>query len=119
MNKLIAFFLLNCTGLFSQVRIDSSFSFQSDPAKKYSLYIPSSYKVSHANRLMLALHPLNTSRWNGQSWCDTLVSFAQQNGLILVCPDGGLDGAINDPIDTAFTSALLDSMKFWYSIDVQ
>lgn len=102
---------------FAQVRIDSSFPFQSDPAKKYSLYIPSNYSPSVPHRLMLALHPYNTSRWDGKSWCDTLKVFAETNGLILVSPDGGIDGQIDDPIDTAFTSALLDSMKVWYNIN--
>lgn len=51
------------------------------------------------------------------SWCDTLVDFAEVNNLLLVCPDGGPDGRIDDPIDTAFTSALLDSMLVWYAVD--
>ena len=33
------------------------------------------------------------------------------------CTDGGPDGRIDDPIDTAFTSALLDSARAWYNIN--
>ena len=29
----------------------------------------------------------------------------------------GADGAVDDPIDTAFTSVLLDSVAIWYSVD--
>lgn len=116
----ILFFLFTTTfNGIAQIRIDSSFAFQTDPAKKYSLYIPSNYNPSIPHRLMLALHPYNTSRWDGKSWCDTLKVFAETNGLILVSPDGGIDGKIDDPIDTAFTSALLDSMNAWYNIHPQ
>ncbi len=46
-----------------------------------------------------------------------LIAFAESNKLLLVCPDGGPDGRIDDPIDTAFTSVLLDSIGFWYNIN--
>jgi len=100
-----------------QQRIDGNFAFQTDPAKKYSIYVPSTYVQGTPHRLMLALHPLNTNRWDGESWCDTLIDFAEMNQLLLVSPDGGADGAIDDAIDTAFTSALLDSMETWYTVD--
>lgn len=102
---------------FAQQRIDGTIAFQSDPAKKYSLFIPAGYNAATPHKMMLGLHPLNTSRWDAQSWCDTLIDFANMNNLILVCPDGGADGRIDDPIDTAFTTALLDSMEIWYNID--
>jgi predicted esterase len=101
----------------AQQRIDGSFPFQADPSKDYSLYIPSGYTPGTPHHLMLGLHPLNTARWNSVSWCDTLVAFAETNDLILACPDGGSDGRIDDPIDVAFTTALLDSMEVWYDID--
>ena len=116
-NLLILLLFIFTTSLTAQTRIDSSFEFQTDPAKKYSLYIPSGYQASTPHRLMLALHPLNTNRWDAKSWCDTLIVFAETNNLILVCPDGGLDGAVDDPIDTAFTSVLLDSVAIWYAIN--
>lgn len=102
-----------------QQRIDSSFAFQTDPNKKYSIYVPSSYSASTPNRMMLALHPWNTARWNAISWCDTLTNFAEANGLLLICPDGGADGQVDDAIDTAFTSAILDSMELWYNVDTE
>ena len=102
---------------FAQERIDGTLAFQTDPAKKYSIYIPSSYDANTPNQLMLGLHPLNTSRWDAESWCDTLIQFAEMNDLLLICPDGGSDGAIDDPIDTAFTTVILDSMLQWYAVD--
>jgi len=102
---------------FAQSRIDSHLDFQNDPAKKYSIYIPSSYDASVPNKLMLGLHPLNTSRWDAVSWCDTLIVFAEANDLLLICPDGGADGAVDDPIDTAFTTLMLDNMVNWYNVD--
>ena len=113
---LILFFAFQ---IFAQQRVDGNFAFQTDPAKKYSIYIPSNYDVNTPHTLMLGLHPLNTNRWDGESWCDTLIDFAEMNNLLLVCPDGGVDGAINDPIDTAFTTALLDSMEVWYNINLE
>lgn len=103
--------------LSAQQRLDGTFAFQNDPAKKYSIYVPSTYVTGTSNKMMLGLHPWNVNRWDAQSWCDTLTDFAEANSLILVCPDGGLDGQVDDAIDTAFTTALLDSMEVWYSID--
>ena len=102
---------------FGQQIIDEAFAFQTDPVKKYSLYIPSNYDVNQENAAMVALHPLNTSRWDAQAWRDTLIQFAETNDLILICPDGGLDGRVDDPIDTAFTTVLIDSVKQWYNIN--
>ncbi len=104
---------------FTQVKVDGSFAFESDPNKKYSLYLPSTYDPAIPNTLMLAMHPLNTSRWNAKSWRDTLTQFAESNNLILVCPDGGTDGSIIDPIDLSFTTALLDSVELSYNINTQ
>jgi len=101
----------------AQERIDGSFSFQTDPAKKYSIFVPSNYDAATPNKMMLALHPLNTNRWDAISWCDTLIAFADANDLLMICPDGGLDGAVDDAIDTAFTSVILDSMMTWYNVD--
>ncbi len=112
----ILYSLLYCN-VQAQMRIDSSFAFLTDPAKKYSIYLPSDYSDTIPSKMMLALHPLNVTRWNAESWCDTLIAFADSNNLILLCPDGGADGKIDDPIDTAFTTALLDSAENWYNID--
>jgi len=113
----LLFLLISATLVFSQESIDGSFEFQTDPAKKYSLYIPSEYDENTPHALMLGLHPLNVNRWDGESWRDTLIAFAEMNNLLLVCPDGGIDGQIDSPIDTAFTTTLLDSVSQWYNIN--
>jgi len=97
--------------------IDGVFAFQTDPAKEYALYIPSSYDENTPTKLMLALHPFNVNRWDAKAWRDTLVNFAESNDLLLVCPDGGIDGKVDSPIDTAFTTTLLDSIDIWYNLD--
>jgi predicted esterase len=99
------------------MQINESMPFQSDPAKEYSIFIPSDYTEGDPIPAFLALHPLNTSRWNGQTWCEELADFAEFNGVMLICPDGGPDGKIDDAIDTAFTTFLLDSAFIWYDID--
>ena len=109
-------FVLSTT-LSSQTQINESMEFQTDPSKDYSIVVPSSYVEGETIAAFLALHPFNTDRWNGETWCDELADFAEANNVILVCPDGGADGKIDDPIDTAFTSFLLDSAFQWYDID--
>ena len=117
MKKFLLLSILASSTLFAQQRIDATMPFQTDPAKKYSIYIPSNYSAGTPHKMMLGLHPWNVNRWNAQSWCDTLTDFAESNNLILICPDGGNDGQVDDPIDTAFTTAILDSMEVWYTID--
>ena len=101
----------------AQEQINESMPFQNDPDKDYSIFIPSAYLLGEPVPAFVALHPFNTNRWNGQTWCEELADFAEMNGVILICPDGGADGKIDDPIDTAFTSFLLDSAFIWYDID--
>lgn len=114
--SLVFLLLLNYT-VSAQQQINASVAFQSDQSKDYSLVIPSSYQEGQPIAAFLALHPWNTSRWNGQTWCEELAEFAEENDVILVCPDGGIDGQIDDPIDTAFTTFILDSAFQWYDID--
>ena len=92
----------------AQLSIDGDFAFQSDSAKKYSLYIPSTYVEGTDHRLMLALHPWNTARWDSESWRDTLITFAEMTQLILVSPDGGADGL---RVDAALLDQLFDGIK--------
>ena len=101
----------------AQARIDSSFSFQTDPAKAFAIYVPSAYSASVANKAMLAFHPWHATWGNSKTWCDILTDFAEENDLLLICPDGGSDGRVDDAIDKAFTTALLDSVRTWYTID--
>ncbi len=105
------------SSLFGQESIDQTLAFQTDPAKKYSIYVPSNYNEDTPSKMMLGLHPLNTSRWNSTSWRDHLIDFVEENNLLLICPDGGTDGKIDDPIDTAFTTVMIDSMLQWYNVN--
>ena len=114
---LLIFFSALTSTFIAQESIDGSFAFSNDPAKKYSLYVPSSYDDNTPNALMLGFHPFNTNRWDAQAWRDTLIVFAETNDLLLVCPDGGLDGQVDNPVDLAFTTALLDSVAVWYNVD--
>ncbi len=111
-----SYFVLTLT-VFAQKQINNSMPFQDVDSKDYSIVVPSSYIESESIPAFLALHPLNISRWNAETWCAELTEFAESNGVILICPDGGIDGKIDDPIDTAFTSFLLDSAFLWYNID--
>jgi predicted esterase len=113
----LAIFFLVPLIAFAQTRLDETIPFMADPAKGYSIFLPSSYDEAVSNPVFLALHPLNTRRWNAISWTDTLSAFAESNGLVLIAPDGGADGRIDDPIDTAFTTFLLDSMFRRYNLD--
>ena len=117
--RIFILLLLSITyiNLSAQVSYDSTIAFQTDPAKIFAVYVPSSYTPGTPNRVMVGLHPFNTSRWDAISWKDTLTDFAETNGLILVCPDGGADGQVDDAIDTTFTTAILDSVKNWYTVD--
>ncbi|MEM9022209.1 MAG: hypothetical protein AAGB22_00610 [Bacteroidota bacterium] len=101
----------------AQLQVDSSLAFQGNPAKKYSLYVPSDYMPDRPYPLVVGLHPFNTERWNAASWRDTLQGWAEQHQLLLLCPDGDADGRIDDPIDTAFTRTMLDSMQHWFRVD--
>jgi len=109
-------YVLIVFSLFAQESIDDSFEVQ-DQEKKYSIYVPSNYDSTIPQPLMIGFHPLNVNRWDSESWRDTLITFAETNNLLLACPDGGLDGKIDDPIDTIFTTILLDSLHTWYNID--
>ena len=118
MKKQILYFviLLVSVSSFGQSTIEGTLMVD-NTEKSYALYIPEAYDPSEANPMMLGLHPLNTNRWDAIAWRDTLIQFAEMNDLILVCPDGGPDGRIDDPIDTLFTSMLVDSISQWYTID--
>lgn len=111
--------LLPIRSVQAQTRIDSSFAFQADPAKKFALYVPSEYEAGVANKALLAFHPFHQVWGNSTTWCDILTDFAEENNLLMICPDGGPnDLRVDDAIDLAFTTALLDSLKTWYTVDV-
>ncbi len=110
-------FLLSVGILSAQESINGSFSFQNDPNKLYSAYIPSNYNEDVAHTTIIAFHPFNVNRWDAQAWCDTLIVFAESVDAILICPDGGADGKVDDAIDTAFTSFLIDTLQSDYNLD--
>ncbi len=113
----LSFLLIGATVIFAQESLDGVITVDGT-ARNYSIYVPSTYNAEAPNPLMLALHPFNTTRWNSRSWRDTLVAFAETNGLILVCPDGGTDGnLLSERADTLNATALLDSVDIWYNID--
>jgi len=97
--------------------ITGVYPFQDDPAKSYSAYIPSNYNEDIPNTTIIAFHPFNTNRWDAESWRDTLFTFAESVNAILICPDGGADGKVDDAIDTAFTSFIFETMQGQYNID--
>lgn len=113
----LVWLIIGFSSINGQVRIDSSFAFQNDPAKRFALYVPSGYTEGTPNKLILALHPFHQAWGNSVTWCDILMDFAETNSLIMICPDGGNDGRIDDPIDKAFFTALLDSAANWYSVN--
>jgi len=115
-NFLITFLICSCL-CSAQTLITEVCPFQNDPQKFYSAYIPTSYDANEPNKAIIGFHPFNTSRWDAESWRDTLVTFAESVHAILICPDGGADGKVDDNIDTAFTRVILEKMKSQYNID--
>lgn len=116
--RFILFFLAILSFQVSaQEIINGTYDFQTDPAKKYSLYIPSTYDAGIPSKVIVGLHPWNTSKWDSESWAEELSELAEANNCIVICPDGGADGQIDDDIDTAFTSFLIDEMIGQYNLD--
>ena len=111
-------FFLFANNVQAQTSIDGSIDFQDELGKKFSIYVPSSYDETVDQKLIIGFHPLNTNRWDAQAWRDTLMVFSESVDAILLCPDGGPNGKVDDAIDTAFTSFILDSIKSIYPIDV-
>jgi len=114
LNTILALTLLIQFDTAAQSRLEGSFYFKGE-LKQYSLFLPENWEPGM--NAVLAFHPLNTARWNSTSWCDTLSSFAKEQSVLLICPDGGIDGRVDDPIDLEFTSTLLDSAKHWYQFN--
>lgn len=117
LSAFLLFFLSFALPAFAQQRVEGELTVEGE-SRSYSLYIPSGYDPFRPNGVMYAMHPLNTARWNSRSWCDTLTAFAEANGLILVCPDGGADGSvISQRVDTLAATALFDSVRARYNTD--
>ncbi|MEM6343256.1 MAG: hypothetical protein AAF927_05230 [Bacteroidota bacterium] len=88
-------------------------------ARDYSLYFPSSYNGKKSMPLMVSFHPYGKYRWNAKSWRDTLQNFAEANQVILLCPDGGLDGRTDQADDLSLALQLVQSTRRKYNIDAK
>ena len=83
-NALVLILLIGLTPAFGQVTIDNAIPFQTDNQKKYSIYVPAGYDDGQPSKLMVGLHPLNPNRWDARSWRDTLITFSEENNLLLL-----------------------------------
>lgn len=101
----------------AQSRISETLPFGIKGEKSFSIYLPSEFDPQSPTTMIVAFHPFGTPDWNHESWRDLLIPFAEENQAILLCPDGGKDGRIDDQEDLDFTQLLIDSMINWYSID--
>lgn len=115
--RLLFAFLFLSSSLSAQL-ITGAYDFQDDPAKKYALYIPSTYNETIPSKVIVGLHPWNTSKWDAESWAEELSELAELNNTILICPDGGEDGQIDDDIDTSFTTFLIDQVAMNYNLSL-
>ena len=70
--------------LSGQEIINGSYDFQTDPAKKYTLYIPSTYDATIPSKVIVGLHPWNTSKWDSESWAVELSEVAEANNCIVI-----------------------------------
>jgi len=111
---IFGYLTINC-----QTIIDGSFDWQEENDKKFNIYVPSNYEETNSNKLIVGFHPFNPSRWDSESWRDTLISFAESVDAILLCTDGGADGKVDDPIDTSFTSFMIDSIQQDFNINTE
>jgi len=102
----------------SQKTLDKSIQFPPGGGFiNYHIYEPSGLDVNVPHKMIVGFHPFNTSRWDGESWRDTLITFAENANLLLICPDGGPDGRIDGEADFDFIEAITDSMRNWYNVD--
>jgi len=103
----------------AQQSIDKSIQFPPGMGfRNYHIYIPSGYDKNVPHKLLVGFHPFDKNRWDGGSWRDSLITFAENANLLLICPDGGSDGRIDDSLDYEFIKVIIDSMHVWYNIDV-
>ncbi len=93
----------------AQRLISGDISLKGYPRKSYAIYLPKNH-LQRKSQVVLSFHPLNSLAWNAESWCKRLVPWAESQGLILICPDGGSTGQVDDPIDLQFASSLADTL---------
>ncbi len=102
----------------AQTKRSGSIRYYHQQNKGYALYFPSGYRRGKIYSVVVAFHPLNSHRWHAVSWRDQLIDFAERNQVILICPDGGLDGKTDDKIDLHFSRYLLQQAIKSYSLRV-
>ncbi|MEO0897116.1 MAG: hypothetical protein AAFY71_12000 [Bacteroidota bacterium] len=66
--------------------------------------------------VVIAFHPLNSLKWNADSWRDSLENFAEANQVILICPNGGTDGKTDSEAELDFAKKLTREMLVKYGI---
>lgn len=115
--RILIFLLFTFSSMHAQI-ITGTYDFQTDPEKKYALYIPTQYDESIPSKVIVGLHPWNTANWDAESWAEELSELAELNNTIVICPDGGIDGQIDDDIDTSFTTFLIDQVALEYNLDM-
>lgn len=112
-------FIMLTSNAYGQTTIDGTYDWQTEAQKKFNIYVPSSYSEDVPNKLIVGFHPFNPNRWDSEAWRDTLIQFAESVDAILLCTDGGLDGKVDDQIDTSFTSFMIDSIQNDFNIDTE
>jgi predicted esterase len=98
-------------------KYDQRVVYGAEKDRGFSLYFPQTYRSGDRLPLVVSFHPYSSFRWNGQSWRDSLISFAEANGVILLCPDGGANGRTDDPEDFDFTINLISRLLYDQRID--
>ncbi|HRI00947.1 MAG TPA: T9SS type A sorting domain-containing protein [Saprospiraceae bacterium] len=97
---------------FSQKTIDVTAPIGNEK-RNFHYYIPTQY-IPNETKAVLAFHPYNPSRWTGKTWRDSLIDFAEQNNLMLICPDGGTDSKIEYPQDSIAIGMALQLQEAFY-----
>lgn len=105
----LAFLTLSLSYSYAQQRTSGYIENPSGQGGKYAMYMPSCGKAG-LQGVLLAFHPLGAYQWNADSWRNLLAEVAEQQKMLLICPDGGTDARSDDPEDLAFARFLLDSM---------
>lgn len=121
------FTLLICLPLFtfSQQTIDTSIN-HGGLERDYTLYIPASYSGGNEAPLLFNFHGYTSNAWQ-QAFYSNFNTVADDEGFIIVYPEGTLDNTGNSHWnvgwggstvdDIGFTSALIDSISADYSIN--
>lgn len=78
---------LLCTQVYAQTKIEGAFNYNQKQSLEYAGYLPKGFQKGKALPVIIAFHPLNSLKWNVQSWRDELQAFAEKNKVLLICPE--------------------------------